>query len=462
MRKIYRSLTFRLTLWYAVIFAVSLMSMLLVVYLMLAQRMDTRIDELLLSDALEFKHLYRLYGMENMEAEFVREAEVAGTDQVFFRLLSRDGSQLRASDLHAWKEVPVTQSILDHLAPDQPAFETMRVPGQPHHVRVVYFIAAEDQNVLQVGYLRRDDERFLEEYRHISAAVILAGLFLAASLGWFMARRALGGVEHVTETAMQIGTGDFARRVTVSNRGDEVDHLAVTFNMMLDKIQSLIVELKQVTSDIAHDLRSPITRIRGMAETTLLGDTTMQAYQEMAGLVVEESDRLGAIINSLLEIAEADAGVAQLTKSDFDMTGMVQDAVELFRPVAEDRGIAFHLSAPSNPLIFIGDKGRLQRVVANLVDNAIKYTGPGGRVLVSVEDERSHIKISVADDGIGIKEHDLLRIFDRFYRADRSRSTCGNGLGLSLAQAFVKAHRGHIEVESAPDKGSTFRIVLPR
>lgn len=122
MRKIYRSLTFRLTLWYAVVFAVSLLSMLLVVYLMLAQRMDTRIDELLLSDALEFKHLYRLYGIENMEAEFAREAEVAGTDQVFFRLLSRNGSQLRASDLHAWKEVPVTQSILDHLAPDQPAF----------------------------------------------------------------------------------------------------------------------------------------------------------------------------------------------------------------------------------------------------------------------------------------------------------------------------------------------------
>ncbi|CAE6770428.1 sensor histidine kinase [Nitrospira defluvii] len=461
MRKIYRSLTFRLTLWYAVVFAVSLLSMLLVVYLMLAQRMDTRIDELLLSDALEFKHLYRLYGIENMEAEFAREAEVAGTDQVFFRLLSRNGSQLRASDLHAWKEVPVTQSILDHLAPDQPAFETVRVPGQPHHVRVVYFLAAEDQNVLQVGYLRRDDERFLEEYRHISVAVILAGIFLAASLGWFMARRALGGVEHVTETARVIGTGDFARRVIVSNRGDEIDHLAVTFNMMLDKIQSLIVELKQVTSDIAHDLRSPITRIRGMAETTLLEDTTIPAYQEMAGLVVEESDRLVAIINSLLEIAEADAGVAQLARSDFDMTGMVQDAVELFRPVAEDRAITFQVTVPSSRVIHTGDKGKLQRVLANLIDNALKYTGPGGRVLVSVEDEPAHVKVSVADNGIGIEEHDLSHIFDRFYRADRSRSTCGNGLGLSLAQAFVKAHQGHIEVESCIDKGSTFCIVLP-
>lgn len=462
MPKISQSLTFRLTLWYAAIFALSLLSMLLVVYLMLSQRMETRVDELLLSDALEFRHLYRKYGLENIEAEFDREAEVAGTDQVFFRLLSREGRQLKASDLRTWNEVPVTQSLLDHLVPDQPAFETARVPGQPHHVRMVYLTMAEDQNVIQVGYLRRDDERLLEEFRHISAAVIVVGLLLAASLGWFMARRALGGVEHVTETAEGIGQGDFARRVTVSNRGDEIDHLATTFNVMLDKIQSLIVELKQVTSDIAHDLRSPITRIRGMAETTLLGDKTLQAYQEMAGVVVEESDRLVAIINSLLEIAEADAGVALLTKSDFDMAGMVQDAVELFRPVAEDRDIAFHLSVPSGPLIFTGDKGRLQRVVANLVDNALKYTEPGGRVLVSVEDERSQIKISVADNGSGINEHDLPHIFDRFYRADRSRSTCGNGLGLSLAQAFVKAHEGHIEVESAPDKGSTFRIVLPR
>ena len=462
MPKISQSLTFRLTLWYAAIFALSLLSMLLVVYLMLSQRMETRIDELLLSDALEFRDLYRLYGIDKIEGEFAREAEIDGTDKVFFRLLSREGHQLRASDLHAWKQLPTTQSILAHLTLDQPTFETVTVPGQPHQVRVVYLQMAEDQNVIQVGYLRRDDEHLLEEYRHISAAVILAGLLLAASLGWFMARRALGGVEHVTETARGIGQGDFARRVTVSNRGDEIDNLATTFNVMLDKIQSLILELKQVTSDIAHDLRSPITRIRGMAETTLLGDKTMQAYQEMAGLVVEESDRLVAIINSLLEIAEADAGVAQLTRSDFDMTVMVQDAVELFRPVAEDRGIAFHLTTPSGPLIFTGDTGRLQRVLANLIDNALKYTGLGGRVLVSVEDKLSHIKVSVADNGIGIKEHDLPHIFDRFYRADRSRSTCGNGLGLSLAHAFIKAHRGHIEVESSPDKGSTFRIVLPR
>lgn len=462
MRKIHRSLTFRLTLWYALIFALSLLSMLFVVYVMLSQRMETRIDELLLSDALEFRGLYRLHGIDKIEAEFAREAEVAGTDQVFFRLLSREGRQLRASDLHAWDEVPVTQSILGHLVPDQPAFETVRVPGQPHHVRVVYLTMAEDQNVIQVGYLRRDDERLLEEYRQISAAVIVVGLLLAASLGWFMARRALGGVEHVTETARGIGKGDFARRVTVSNRGDEIDHLATTFNVMLDKIQSLILELKQVTSDIAHDLRSPITRIRGMAETTLLGDTTTQAYQEMAGVVVEESDRLVAIINSLLEIAEADAGVAQLTRSDFDMTVMVQDAVELFRPVAEDRAIALHVTVPSTRLICTGDKGRLQRVLANLIDNALKYTGPGGQVRLALEDEHPHIKISVTDSGIGIDEPDLLRIFDRFYRADRSRSTCGNGLGLSLAQAFTKAHRGHIEVESALGKGSTFRIVLPR
>ncbi len=461
MRKIYRSLTFRLTLWYAVVFAVSLLSMLLVVYLMLAQRMDTRIDELLLSDALEFKHLYRLYGIDNMEAEFAREAEVAGTDQVFFRLLSRDGRQLRASDLHAWKEVPVTQSILDHLAPDQPAFETMRVPGQPHHVRVVYYITVEDRNVLQVGYLRRDDERFLEEYRHISAAVILAGLFLAASLGWFMARRALGGVEHVTETARVIGTGDFARRVIVSNRGDEIDRLAITFNLMLDKIQSLILELKQVTSDIAHDLRSPITRIRGMAEATLLVDTTIPAYQEMAGLVVEESDRLVAIINSLLEIAEVDAGVAQLTLSDVDIGLMAQDACDLFRPVAEDKGIALDMRAPLTPVIVRGDKGRLQRVLANVLDNALKYTPRGGQVHLSVEKGTSDVKLFIRDSGSGIDGQDLPHIFDRFYRADRSRSTCGNGLGLSLAFAFVKSHNGHIDVESAPDKGSTFRIVLP-
>ncbi|MGH7181140.1 MAG: sensor histidine kinase, partial [Nitrospiraceae bacterium] len=404
----------------------------------------------------------RQYGIDKIEREFAREAEIDGTDKVFFRLLSRDGHQLKASDLHAWKQLPTTQSILTRLTLGQPTFESVTIPGQSHQVRIIYLPLAEDQNVIQVGYLRRDDEQFLEEYRHVSAAAVFAGLLLATSLGWFMARRAMGDVEHITETARQIGKGDFDRRVIVSNRGDEIDRLAISFNVMLDKIQSLIVELKQVTSDIAHDLRSPITRIRGMAETTLLGDKTMQAYQDMAGLVVEESDRLVAIINSLLEIAEAEAGVAQLTKSDFDMTVMLQDAVELFRPVAEDRGTAFDLTAPSGPLIFSGDKSRLQRIFANLIDNALKYTGPGGQVRITLEDGLSHVNISVSDSGIGIDKDDLPHIFDRFYRADRSRSTSGNGLGLSLAQAYVKVHRGRIEVESCLDKGSVFRIVLPR
>lgn len=436
--------------------------MLLGVYLMLSQRMETRIDELLMSDALEFRDLYRLHGIDKIENEFAREAEIEGTDQVFFRLLSQDGRQLKASDLHAWKQLPTPQPIPARLTLDHPVFETATISAQPYPVRVAYIRMVEDQNVLQVGHLRRDDERFLKEYRHVSAATILAGLLLAASLGWFMARRALGNVEHVTETARQIGTGDFSRRVIVSHRGDEIDHLAVTFNMMLDKIQSLILELKQVTSDIAHDLRSPLTRIRGIAETTLLEDKTMQAYQEMAGLVVEESDRLVAIINSLLEIAEADAGVAQVNTGDFDMTGMVQDAVDLFRPVAEDRGIALQITVPSRPLMYTGDEGKLQRVIANVIDNALKYTVAGGKVHVSVENGSSDVRIVVADTGIGINERDLPRIFDRFYRADRSRSTCGHGLGLSLAHAFVKAHRGHINVESVLEKGSTFRIVLPR
>ena len=132
---------------------------------------------------------------------------------MFFRLLSRDGHQLRASDLHAWKQLPTTQSILTRLTLGQPAFESVTIPGQSHQVRIIYLPLAEDQNVIQVGYLRRDDEQFLEEYLHVSAAAVFAGLLLATSLGWFMARRAMGGVEHITETARQIGKGDFDRRV---------------------------------------------------------------------------------------------------------------------------------------------------------------------------------------------------------------------------------------------------------
>ncbi|HEW79862.1 MAG TPA: HAMP domain-containing histidine kinase [Phycisphaerales bacterium] len=301
----------------------------------------------------------------------------------------------------------------------------------------------------------------MERYRETFGWGLLVILALGSIVGWLLANRAMSGVKRVTRTAVRIGRGDLTHRVPVGQEGLEIHNLALAFNKMLERIQSLITELKEVTNNVAHDLRSPITRIRGIAETTLTGQQKTEAYQEMGSTVVEECDRLVIMINTMLDIAETESGVADIATAHVDVVRIAKDVYELFQPIAEDKGITLEIKGQTEHLFVLGDLGRLQRVMANLLDNAISYTDSGGKVVISIEILQSQVKISVADSGIGIYEKDLPRIFERFYRAEKSRSSRGNGLGLSLAQAIIKAHKGEISVESSLGKGSVFTIILP-
>jgi signal transduction histidine kinase len=275
------------------------------------------------------------------------------------------------------------------------------------------------------------------------------------------ARRALGGVEEVTRTANEISKGAFERRVDVKRRGEEIDTLAETFNRMLGKIEILVKGMKEMTDNIAHDLKSPITRIRGIAEAALIGKDSPKDFELMSGSIVEECDRLLIMINTMLDISEAEAGVAKLAIDEVDMAQVVRDACDLFQPVAENNQVQIIQRLTENATIS-GDKMKIQRAVSNLLDNALKYTPQGGTVTASVEGEPNQVILSLNDTGPGISEGDLPQIFDRFFRGDRSRSRPGTGLGLNLTLAIAHAHGGDIKVTSVPGKGSTFRMTLPR
>ncbi|MBI5185720.1 MAG: HAMP domain-containing protein [Nitrospinae bacterium] len=269
-------------------------------------------------------------------------------------------------------------------------------------------------------------------------------------------------MQRVTYTTTRIGKGDLGRRVPLGNEGQEINALAHAFNEMLERIESLVRELKQITDNVAHELRTPITRIRGMAETTLTGSGDLNQYREMAASVIEGSDRLIEMINTMLEIAITDSGVAELAREPLDIREIVREAADLFKPLAEDKGIDIQLDIPPQAVIVPGDRPRLQRAVANLLDNAIKYTPSGGTVTISLETDTTRAKVEIADTGMGIDKKNISRIFDRFYRCDESRSTPGSGLGLSLALAIIRAHGGNIIMKSAPGSGTSFAIVLPR
>jgi len=287
-------------------------------------------------------------------------------------------------------------------------------------------------------------------------------IFLAAGVGWFMARRAVSGVEAVTRTAQMISGGSLQERVPVKPRGDEIDQLATTFNQMLDRIQTLLTEIKEMTDNIAHDLRSPIARIRGIAEVTLTTSKSLSEYENMAASTIEDCDRLLDMINTMLLISKTEAGVEKLSREEVDIAALIRKACELFQPIAEDKDVRLAYRPPEETFL-LGDTRMLQRMLSNILDNAVKYTSPGGKVEVSLTKSKSgDATVSVSDTGVGISEADLLHIFERFYRCDRSRSQPGTGLGLSLARALARAHGGDITVTSTVNQGSIFTITLPK
>ena len=299
-----------------------------------------------------------------------------------------------------------------------------------------------------------------EEFRHYFGMPLVIIIVLSAGVGWFMAKRALAGVEEVTQAAVDITNGAFDRRVPVKGRQDEIDRLAEAFNAMVNRVQALIGQMKEITENIAHDLRSPITRMRGIAEMAITDRASDQQQVVMAGTIVEECDRLLGMINTTLDISEAESGLLRLDKKDIDLVVLLRDVCDLFRPLAEDQNIEIVIETPGSAPV-VGDPKKLQRVFSNLVDNALKYTDTRGLVTISLSKKDNNTIVTVKDTGNGITEEDLPHIFDRFFRGEKSRSTPGSGLGLSLARAFVLAHRGTITATSTPGLGSEFTIMLP-
>lgn len=300
-------------------------------------------------------------------------------------------------------------------------------------------------------------EAYLSFFGYSLACVALGSLVV----GWFMARRALSGVMQLTKTANAVAAGALNERVPVKGHQDEIDRLAITFNIMLEKINALIQGMKETNDSIAHDLRSPIARMRGVAEAALTKESSSEAHRLLAGDIVEQCDRLLAMINTVLDISEAEAGVAKLIIEEIDVTEIVRDAVGLFLPVAEAKNITVKIQVPSCVKLY-SDRRKLQRILGNLLDNAIKFTPSEGVITISVSSEEKRITIEVKDTGIGISEKDATRIFDKFFRADRSRSEPGSGLGLSLASAFAFSLGGSLTVTSSLGHGSTFTVILPQ
>jgi heavy metal sensor kinase len=455
------SLSFRLTLWYAGIFTVSSFVAFFLFYMLITSVFRERTDRELLGQVNRFSTILAVEGMEAVINAAMIESQAAGVRKIFFRFLSQDGTVFSSSNLAYWQDIGIhSKAIKEILQGSRYAFETVVISGRKEEVRILYAMI-NPGIIMQVGEAMEGYSRFLDAFQGIFILTMTLLIVVAAGIGWFTARRAVSGVEAVTQTARKISGGTLEERVPVKKRGDEVDQLAITFNQMLDRIQVLLTEIKDMNDHIAHDLRSPITRIRGTAEVALTAGNSPDEYENLAAATIEECDRLLEMINTMLLISKTEAGVGELSREAIDLTRFVREACELFQPSAEDQGVGLSCHVPDESRVS-GDARMIQRMLSNLLDNSIKYTAPGGSVTVSLSEKNSQVLVSVKDTGGGISPSDLPRIFDRFYRGDQSRSKPGFGLGLSLARAIARAHGGDLTAASTPGQGSTFTVTFPK
>ena len=316
--------------------------------------------------------------------------------------------------------------------------------------------------------------RDLEERDRLYKVVLDAGKWSAAAViflgligGFFVARRVLRRVDAMTETTRTIMGGDLSERLPVGSSGDELDRLASNLNEMLDRIEALMGGLKEVSDNIAHDLKTPLTRMRIRAEEALRNSRSEADYRAALETTLDESDSLIRTFNALLMIARAEAGQARGNMVEFDAAEAAHSIGELYEPLAEEQGLTLEVVAPEGVKVY-GNRELISQALANLVDNAIKYAAPVAKadgkpseVLVTARAEGDHLLLSVSDRGPGIPEADRSRAVERFVRLEQSRSVPGSGLGLSLTAAVAHLHGGELRLEdNAPGLRAT--LVLPR
>lgn len=452
------SIALRLTLFYALFFGVVTCGGGMLLYHLVRAHLLDEIDQDLLRQREEVVNILSSGDPGALRAEFAASSAGSGRDDYFVRLVDARGRVELASDMRAWR-VALPGPPMDGMASAGRAFVTVELPDARRQARILTTSIGPGR-YLQVGLSLGDSMAFLRHFEHYGLLILFFMLSLGTLAGWALARKAMAGVEAVTRAADRIADGHFSDRVAVIGQGSEIDRLVGTFNRMADHVQNVMAEMRQVNDHIAHDLRGPLTRIRGMAESAAVQAAPGGEAAELAGSVVEECDRLNQLINTMLEIAEAEAGVQRLSLTEMSAAELIERAMELFGGVAEEKEVALGHDA-TRPVSLRGDRRRLQRALANLIDNALKYTPAGGTVKVFLAQVGDKVEIAVRDSGPGIPPEEQPFLFDRFYRGDRSRHLPGNGLGLSLARAVAHAHGGDIRVESSPGAGSVFTLVLP-
>ncbi len=454
LRRLLHTTAIRLALRYAFFYALLITLGLGILYFATSRYVDAQMAAGLEQELARLVQIDREHGRERLIATLGAEQQTLGGENQRYYLLQSASGKKQAGNLNDWppgfaadkqvRNMWIEDDLIPQRLPDKDGFWPMTGAE------------LDDGSRLLVAQSVRQAEDLQEFILGTMAIILIVSVGLALTMGWLLGRTLLQRIDVINATAKQVTAGELSTRVSLSGQDDEFDELAGHLNAMLERIEKLLTGMRQVTDNIAHDLRRPLTRVRNRIEVTLMEARDQKEYRCALEETLEDANELMHTFNALLEIAQAEAGSFRGDWGTVDLSALLEDLGELFRDEAEARDKQFELQADPG-LSLTGNRHLLAQAISNLLDNAFKYTPPGATIRLQAHMQAGHPVVCVSDDGPGISADLREHVLRRFVRLEADRSTTGNGLGLSLVKAVADLHKAELRLE---DNTPGLRVTL--
>jgi signal transduction histidine kinase len=489
----FQNLRVKLTFWYVLILAILLISFSGLLYVTLKRSLyrdvDNKLRSLAALVASESGSPQSKFGFADIDQALEKSLNLKPIGK-FIQVLDESGRIGRKSGNLRNAQLPISLAALQDASKGLIHFETNRSVGDTP-LRILTLPVKENNQIvriLQVASSLEDVEDALKTLFIILMITVPSSLIAASLGGQFLANKALKPVDRITQAARMITYQNLNQRIEPPKVNDEISRLIETFNEMISRLDKSFHQMKQFSMDASHELKTPLTILKGEVEVALRKNRSSEEYEEILRSNLEEINRMSRIVNDLLLLSKADSGDVRLIREDVDVTGILDEIVDQIQILARSKNLRLENTNHRDRTHILGDPLRIRELFLNLIENAIKYTEDGGSIQIRIEKESADpaspppalapgeisppldgetpagvARIIVSDTGIGIAKEDQEKIFDRFFRVDkaRSREQGGSGLGLSICKWIVEAHQGEIEVESEIGKGSSFIVKLP-
>lgn len=467
--RLFKTIGFKITMWYSLSVMVILLIAGSFLYFRLKHKLIKEVDRTLLDSSVDIQQ--EISGDKCIQDDIKITIEKMASNKKFHKISVRLLDVEKESFITSKNFINPNAQIYDKSITKaekrgEGTFETIRVEGMKFPFRVLtkpIYHGDTLKYIFQIRFYLKSTYKTVENIEENFIMLIPVFVIFSIAGGWLIAKKSLAPIENINETTRKITATNLSMRLNPTHTGDELDKLINTINRMLNRIEESFKRIAQFTSDVSHELRTPIASLKTGTEVMLSKERTAEEYRGLHEDNLSDLDRMTRMISDLLILSRSDSGANILHLKAFNLGNMLKELQNKFRPVSDSKNVVSTIHEISD-VQFNGDEILLCRVFSNLLDNAIKYSSPGGCVNVSLEDREDRVIVRIEDTGIGISVDHLGKIFDRFFRVDpsRSRETGGTGLGLNICKIIVELHKGKIEVKSELDVGSTFEVILPK